>query len=252
MKKQRFGERFPVAYVLLLWVMMVGCYVVGGAITMQRQLDPIVGSMIAVSLLTSISLVILARTGWWREVGLTTPVAGRQWLPFWLPAAWLGASIAVAGFEGTDLATGLKHLLLALLVGYVEEVYFRGIMLRALQAKGLGWAIGLPTFLFGITHLLNALGGRDPISTLVQVGYALGIGLFFAAVRVRMRAVWPVALVHGLNNWIVWLRAGGMGGGAAPSAAETILAMVITLASVGYGVILLRAERAAPEAVQAV
>jgi membrane protease YdiL (CAAX protease family) len=63
----------------------------------------------------------------------------------------------VGGLQPTDLGRASSFLALALAVGFVEEVYFRGLMLRPLLARGTWRAVMVSTVLFGAMHL-----GRKP------------------------------------------------------------------------------------------
>lgn len=241
---KRFSERYPVLYVLLLWLLSVACYVLGGVVQETAQLGGVSGGLIATGLLALISLAILGRTNGWRQIGLTAPMPAGGWVHYALPAAWMAANLWINGVEWADLATGLSLLALAALSGYVEEVYYRGIMLRTLLPKGRGWAIGLTVALFSLTHILHALNGRDPMASLLQVGYAAAIGLLFTAIWLRTRALWPLVLAHGINNLIAFLASSGPSTGG-PSTGDLILSAFVVIGSVAYGTYLLREPRPA-------
>jgi membrane protease YdiL (CAAX protease family) len=239
---KRFAERHPVAYVVLIWLMTILFYVVGGAAAAVLSLGPL-GGIIATVPLALISLVILARANWWEETGLAVRVESRVWRYLALPLLWWAGMIVVkGGFAAMGLREILTVVATAALSGYVEEVYYRGIMMRALASKGAVWAIGMSTLLFGFTHALNVLAGRNGLDTLIQIGYALAIGFYFGTVAWKTRAVGALALVHGVNNLIAGLVSGGLGGpSAAPTPAEMALSALVALSAAGYALYLLRA-----------
>ena len=49
---------------------------------------------------------------------------------------------------------------------------------------------------FGLIHLVNLFSTVGP--TLIQVGYATGLGIFFGAVYLRTRNLWGPVVVHAL------------------------------------------------------
>jgi CAAX protease family protein len=86
-------------------------------------------------------------------------------------------------FTGAATVTGL--ILLALMIGFVEESVFRGLMLTALREPGEWWAIVVTSVLFGVTHLANVLAGATLLETVSQVAYSVAIGVAFAALVLR-------------------------------------------------------------------
>jgi membrane protease YdiL (CAAX protease family) len=83
----------------------------------------------------------------------------------------------------------VNGLVAATVVPFAEELFFRGLGVRALAFLGSGTAIGGTALVFGLGHgLLVAL----PV--LVAFGAALGW------VRLRSDSVWPGIVAHGLFN----------------------------------------------------
>ncbi len=83
------------------------------------------------------TVILLTRLGWWSVAGFRRP---RHWyyvFLFWLPilpvALNLAGGMDVAAVAPWRIAT---FLAVSLLVGFVEEGIFRGVMLRALSARG--------------------------------------------------------------------------------------------------------------------
>jgi membrane protease YdiL (CAAX protease family) len=132
------------------------------------------------------------------------------------------------------------------LIGFVEEVYFRGIMLQALKRKGLWTATIITALLFGAAHSTNILGGTSPIYTLLQVGYAVPIGLSFAALALTTKLIWPLVLGHGLINFGAYLNTAA-GGAISTTVTQVdyVLTAVMLVTFTIYAVILLQKGRAA-------
>ena len=91
------------------------------------------------------------------------------------------------------------------IVAFIEETVFRGIMLRMLLTKGTFTAVWVSSILFGITHALQLLGGQSLEDTIVQIIYALLVGLVLALLVLDGQSIIVTILFHGLNNFsILW------------------------------------------------
>ncbi|GGG79098.1 hypothetical protein GCM10010918_40140 [Paenibacillus radicis (ex Gao et al. 2016)] len=136
--------------------------------------------------------------------GGLTKLTARQWLDF-APLLLILAVLLIAnrGFEAAPFSF-FAYMLLSqlLLVGFVEESLFRGIMLRVLLSKGTGFTVIVSSFFFGVTHALQALGGQSAEDTLLQVAYAFLLGLLLALLVVKHRTIWPGIVFHGLHNFL--------------------------------------------------
>jgi hypothetical protein len=84
---------------------------------------------------------------------------------------------------------------------------------------------------------MNIFAGHAPVYAALQVGYALAIGFGFGAIALKSRLLWPLALVHGLGNFIALINDGQLG-----LHLFVLLALCIAL-FVGYGLyLMLRGE----------
>ena len=75
-----------------------------------------------------------------------------------------------------------------LIVPVIEEIVFRGAILRKLQPYGLNFAIVMSSLLFALYHMI-----------LLQAFFAFFIGLLLAYAATRFSLKWSV-LIHVLNN----------------------------------------------------
>lgn len=86
-------------------------------------------------------------------------------------------------------AFALNSVVAATLVPFAEELFFRGLGVRALLPLGGAGAVGITALAFGLGHgLLVALP--------VLVVFGAGLGW----VRLRSGSVWPGVLAHALYN----------------------------------------------------
>ncbi|KOS69337.1 abortive phage infection protein [Lysinibacillus contaminans] len=86
-------------------------------------------------------------------------------------------------------------------VAFIEETVFRGIMLRMLLAKGTFTAIWISSILFGVTHSLQLLGGQSVEDTVIQIVYALLVGLVLSLLIMDGHSIIMTILFHGFNNF---------------------------------------------------
>lgn len=109
----------------------------------------------------------------------------------------------------------------------MEEIVFRGLVLRHLQPYGKNFAIVLSAYLFGIFH-----------GNLVQMPYAFLVGLVLGYVAIEYNIVWAMVL-HMINNLVL----GDLIGRVLPEmAGNAVLGMVIMICSL-VGAILLMVRK---------
>jgi membrane protease YdiL (CAAX protease family) len=83
----------------------------------------------------------------------------------------------------------LNGIVISTVVPFTEELFFRGLGVRALQFLGGITAVVITGFVFGFSH--GILGALPP---LVLFGIALGW------VRLRSDSIWPGVFAHGFYN----------------------------------------------------
>ncbi len=90
---------------------------------------------------------------------------------------------------------GWSILMLVILAPVMEEVLFRGILLEAVRSKySSGRAIVVSALMFGVIHFIPQ-----------QVVNAFVIGLILGYIYVRTDSLWPVIIIHALNNAMAYV-----------------------------------------------
>lgn len=104
-----------------------------------------------------------------------------------------------------------KALLFGIAPGLSEEILIRGVnipnwmRLHGDRPKRIPVVVIFTSFIFAAAHLMNLLAGAGVGMTLLQVGYAFGIGAVFAAAVLRTGSlVWPV-IMHSLIDFTAFL-----------------------------------------------
>jgi membrane protease YdiL (CAAX protease family) len=167
-------------------------------------------------------LVLVVALGWWREVGLGQgPQRGslRVIWPWLLFLALFAVNALSAGLP--PLSVTLFILINTALVGWSEEVMFRGLWLRGLfRSFGIWVAILGSSAIFGAMHLFNVFLTGDLQGAFIQSLAAFLSGVFLAAVRLRTGSLWTGIILHGLWDAGTFLVAAGVTASAtAPSTA---------------------------------
>lgn len=121
-----------------------------------------------------------------------------------LPLVLIIAVIIIGnkGFNTSSLSDLILMFIMQIfVVGFIEESFFRGFMLRLLLSKGVTTAVWVTSILFGITHALQLLGGQSLEDTIIQIVYALLVGLMLSLLILNKITIWITILFHGLNNF---------------------------------------------------
>lgn len=82
------------------------------------------------------------------------------------------------------------------LVGYVEEIVFRGFLFRAIEKDSETQAIIITAVTFGAGHIVNLLTGHAGLETWLQIAYAIAIGFAFAMFFYKSGSLIPCIITH--------------------------------------------------------
>ena len=84
------------------------------------------------------------------------------------------------------------------LVGYIEEVIFRGFLFKAIEKSNVTRAIIISAVTFGAGHIINLLTGQATVDTVLQMIYAIAIGFAFVMVFHKSKSLIPCIVTHSL------------------------------------------------------
>lgn len=107
------------------------------------------------------------------------------------------ASSYVGGGESLQVVL-LDIAITAVLVPFMEEFAFRGVVLSALRKYGIGFSIVASALIFGMAHM--------DFSTVV---FAFVAGLVFGFLYAKTNNLWLPVIIHSLNNLIAVLGSHG-------------------------------------------
>ncbi|HBZ03362.1 MAG TPA: hypothetical protein DEO83_06070 [Lachnospiraceae bacterium] len=113
------------------------------------------------------------------------------------------------------MTVGSSNILIALLraaaPGFGEEVTFRGMgvanyMRKVKDEKGIMFIFWLSSIVFGLIHITNVFSGADTTASVIQVFYAMGVGMLLCAVYLRTGNLWPSILAHWSVDFLEMIR----------------------------------------------
>jgi membrane protease YdiL (CAAX protease family) len=143
--------------------------------------------------------IIVTVLGWWRPVWTDRrPV--QRWVII-IPILMLLTIAAGINYGGLSEKTGGFVVLLlvsALMVGFGEEIMFRGIGVTTFRVNGYseGKVALWSTVIFGVAHASNVFS--EGSAAALQVAVTIIAGYFFYLIRRRTGGVLVGAVIHGL------------------------------------------------------
>jgi membrane protease YdiL (CAAX protease family) len=248
--RKPFTERHPYVFALILLAGIITVFIWAGIsigvinFFLKLPIDSLVVYVVLVSYaaLAAIASILLTRMGWWRAIGFRKPRRLRDLWLFLLIALPVLGNLS-EGIKSTAVPDIGMFFVIALLVGFVEEAFFRGLMLRPIVSQGVWRAAIVTSAVFGLLHIpvINVISGSDQLALLLQVGFPVALGFVYAALVLRTGMIWPLMLGHFLTDFFAFIGMNQL----APmspiqiSAGDLIIGGIYIVAFIGYGVWLL-------------
>ena len=117
-------------------------------------------------------------------------------IPMWILALgniWDGFSHS---YRGVALVCAVLSMIL---VGFVEEMIFRGFLFRAMLSKDKTTrAIIVSAVTFGIGHIVNLFTGQTSFETVMQIIFAISWGFILTMVCYKGRSIIPCIIAHSM------------------------------------------------------
>lgn len=123
---------------------------------------------------------------------------------FWqLPLLFIILAVFVATVYTGDFSNKLFKVfsiaLTTLLVGFSEEMVFRGILLPILlEKRTILRSVVISSLLFSGFHLVNLLAGIPITNTLIQLVHTFIFGIIFACIFILSKNIIPQILFHAI------------------------------------------------------
>lgn len=142
-----------------------------------------------------------------------------------------------------QMPISFSMIVLALYAGINEEIIDRAIpaalMMRNKPTKRrLLATVLLTSVLFGFGHILNALTGQNLVTSILQMIFATGAGLFYASIYLRTGSIIITIVIHALHDFLVFMVSSLPDGGVSFIATD-VLALLVNVAPFVFGVLML-------------
>lgn len=244
------------AILLTVYALLIGVSIVGGVIGMSLALafsNPALRSFGSVA---AALLVLAIHKRWFYPEFEGNLRGGRPGLGFKLGLfvliLWCTAPFDILAASEDYGPLSFGNFALALMAGVCEETAFRGLPLSYLMRqwkdeKKIPVALLLSAVLFGLAHGGNLFAGADPGITLLQVGGTMAIGVFLGAVYLRSGNLWPVIVIHTLNDVLAFLNTADISGGVmvADVTPRDLRDLMLSVVLAGVGLWLIRPSKRA-------
>lgn len=134
-------------------------------------------------------------------------MAPGSWRSVWLCVPFLLLEVIPLVVYGPDAFTrpGAEYAVLALftaVVGLNEELYFRGLAFSFLARRSRKQAVIGSAVIFGVLHAANALSGTNPAEVLLQIVFAILVGVVLALIVSITRSLWIGIVWHAVHNFV--------------------------------------------------
>jgi membrane protease YdiL (CAAX protease family) len=211
------AENRPLVFVLLIllfWLLVSAILVFGSAAILGVPIIYDVPQMVGTLGATFILLVIAGRMGWLGSIGITRFGSWRVWLMAIPMLGYLIFAYLFGFFGDVTFDFGIfsrseaarEILIRDGIVGFVEETLFRGIILYVLvrawgkSKQGIFLSVIVQAALFGILHVLQIMAGIPLVISLMVIVNGFLSGIWWGAMTLRWRSLWPVILLHAFSN----------------------------------------------------
>ncbi len=189
-------------------------------------------SLIGLGLIAAVLTVFIVKNKLTQKYGLTSVHDAKRYL-FFIPLLLL---VSVNLWSGISLHyDGMSQIFAVLnmaLVGYIEEIVFRGLLFKAIEKNNVKRGIIISAVTFGAGHIINLLTGQATVDTVLQIVYAIAIGFAFVMVFYRSKSLIPCIVTHSLIDITSKFS------GVTSSAMDYIVAVFIIIVAGGYALYL--------------
>ena len=92
------------------------------------------------------------------------------------------------------------------IVGFTEEIYFRGLIVKSMIEKSVALTIFFSSLLFSLGHFLNLLAGAGFIETFLQVVFAFIFGIVAIEISMITGNIGIAIIWHWAHNFISFIQ----------------------------------------------
>ncbi len=199
---KRFYDKTELGFALL-WI---GAYCVlmslGDSLSQSIGVEKSVTLPVAL-VLSGVLFVFIRKNGLTGKYGLCRSQLKASSVLFYVPLILLMTVNMWHGFalNLTACETAL-YMLTMLLVGFLEEVVFRGLLFGAMKKDSLKAAVIVSSLTFGMGHIINLVNGSgaELLPNILQVIYAAATGFMLVMLYIKTKSLIVPIVFHGVFN----------------------------------------------------
>ena len=179
----------------ILWIVI---YAVGmGTLQNNFGLDSL-WHMLGLIVISAAIFLFVKKNGLMEVYGLAGWAKNSRAMLGFIPLWLLSCMNLLSGFQPDYPVPGLFYAAVSMaLVGFAEELIFRGFLFKAMLKDGnVKAAVIVSSVTFGMGHIINLFTGHELIATLIQVVFAVALGFVFTLVFYKSGSLLPGILAH--------------------------------------------------------
>jgi membrane protease YdiL (CAAX protease family) len=160
--------------------------------------DGSIQSLLGLSAVAAVIAIVSTMIPLWERLGVASKVQNVRPCLYFIPMIILATGNIWDGIELHYSGASLWYAMISMaLVGFVEEMLFRGFLFRTLLKKdGPKVAIIVSAVTFGIGHIVNLLAGMATVENLMMIVFAVAWGFIFTMVYYKSGNLLLCILVH--------------------------------------------------------
>ncbi len=195
-KKSQLG--FAIAWIVAYCVLMS----VGDSLSASFGIEKAVSLPVAL-LLSIVLMAFIKRNALTKTYGFCKSELSSKRMLYYIPVLvlltanfWYGVKLNFSTLET------VLYIITMLLVGFLEEVIFRGLLFGAMAKDNVKSAIIVSSVTFGIGHIINLFNGSgaELLPNILQVIYAIAAGFMFVMIYYKSKSLIVCIVAHGLFN----------------------------------------------------
>ncbi len=143
-------------------------------------------------------LVIVMYLIWkreWKQFGFHLSISNTDFL-LYMPLLMLLLIVGWDGFYALEVEMVLFYGIYAILTGFIQETFFRSILIKQLEEKGTLIAVLIPSFLYTFVLWFQFYGGQGffPVFQLVMLSFLFAVVM--SQVFLLTRNIIPLIIFH--------------------------------------------------------